>query len=140
MHHIIYLSRATQELSPQELVNLLLQARRKNEHAGITGALVYGGGQFMQVMEGEETAVQALYEQISSDPRHQFVFKMADKAIAARTFADWSMAFRELSPEQTAELQGYVSPGQWEQIALENNTADALLLRHMREIVLDRGF
>lgn len=49
MHHIIYLSQATHDFTPMVLVVLLLQARDYNEHASVTGALVYGNGQFMQV-------------------------------------------------------------------------------------------
>jgi len=90
-------------------------------------------------MEGEEAAVSALYERISTDSRHQYVFKMADKAIEERTFTDWSMAFREVSAEQAAELQGYVSSDDWGQIALNDESANALVLRHMRAIVLGYG-
>lgn len=70
MHHIIYMSRATSHPSPMELVILLLQARDANERVAVTGALVYGNGQFMQVMEGEEAVVTALYERVTHDPRH----------------------------------------------------------------------
>ena len=116
MHHIIYLSRVSEKLSSAELVALLTKARRSNESAGITGAMVYGEGRFMQVLEGEVTAVTTLYERIIADPRHKAILKLADKPIAARTFTNWSMAFRELSLEEAAELEGYTSPAYWEQI------------------------
>jgi hypothetical protein len=136
MHHIIYLSRVSQKLSSEELVALLLKARRSNQSAGITGAMVYGEGQFMQVLEGDAAAVTALYERIVADPRHQAILKLADKPIAERTFMDWSMAFRELSPEQAAELEGYTSPAYWEQTSFASDSPEAVFLNRMRDVVL----
>jgi hypothetical protein len=138
MHHIIYLSRTTEKLSPLELVALLIQARRSNELAGITGAMVYSEGQFMQVIEGEQEALIALYARIMADPRHQTILKVADRPIAERTFLNWSMAFREISPEQAAELEGYLSPEYWEQTSFASDSTEALLLNHMLELVLLR--
>lgn len=119
-----------------ELVNLLLQSRDNNERLGLTGALVYGDGQFMQVIEGDKQAVTALYARIAADPRHQGVFKMADKTITERTFHNWSMAFRELSSGEFADLVGYMSPDVWEQLTVSSNSPDALLLDRMRELVV----
>jgi len=136
MYHIIYLSRAVREPTPAELVALLLEARSHNEQVGITGALAYGDMQFMQVIEGEEAAVTDLYERIARDPRHQSVFKLADKAIAERSFDSWSMAFRETTPGEFADLLGYASPAEWKRIAFGSASADALLLERMRELVM----
>jgi hypothetical protein len=136
MHHIIYLSRVSQKLSPEELVVLLKKARRSNELAGITGAMVYGQGQFVQILEGEKAAVTALYERIVADSRHRAILKLADKPIVERTFVEWSMAFRELSPEQAAELEGYASPAYWEQTSFASGSPDAMLLNRMRDVVL----
>lgn len=135
MHHIVYISRATHDLSPLELMALLVQARRNNERAGITGALVYGDLQFMQVMEGEKAAVTALYERILADPRHQAVLKLADKAIEERTFVNWTMAFREIAPAQVEELQGYISPEHWTELNFVGSSADTLFLENMRELM-----
>jgi hypothetical protein len=139
MHHIIYVSRATWQLSPVELINLLVQARQSNEVAGVTGAMVYGKNQFMQILEGEEAAVRALYERIVADPRHQAILKLADKPIAERTFLKWSMACRELAPKEMAALEGYVSPEQWAQMSFAGNPVDAVFLHRMRELVLVLG-
>jgi hypothetical protein len=136
MHHIIYLSRVSQKLRSEELVALLVKARRSNELAGITGAMVYGEGQFMQILEGEEAAVTGLYERIIADPRHQSILKLVDKSIAERTFVKWSMAFRELSSEQAAELAGFTSPAYWEQTFFASDSPDAVFLNRMRDVVL----
>jgi hypothetical protein len=122
-----------------DLVGLLVIARMYNQNAGITGALVYGEGQFIQVIEGEEEAVRSLYDTIVRDPRHTSILKLADKPIAERTFSGWSMAFRELSPEQMVSLEGYITPAQWARTAVIIDSADGLLLKNMRDIVLMRG-
>jgi hypothetical protein len=139
MHHIIYSSRATQQPSCSELIVLLLRSRQNNARVGITGALVYGGGQFMQVIEGKREAVTTLYERICSDPRHQAIHKLVDKPIEKRAFVNWSMAFQKPSPAQVLALKGYSSPEHWEQLCLANDFADALLLQRLREVVL-QGF
>ena len=136
MHHIIYLSRATQSMSDEELATLLTQAREANARQDITGALVYGDGQFMQIIEGEEATLAMLYAKLLQDGRHGQVFKFADKPIAQRSFADWSMAFRPLSPEQFAELAGYLTPEQLNLQAPGLSATDGMLLQMMKTFVL----
>lgn len=139
MHHIVYLSQATHELSPVELVALLQQARERNTQHLTTGALVYGDGQFMQVMEGERAAVEALYKRLERDPHHRNLFRLADKTIAERSFATWSMAFREISPSDFAYLTGYASPAQWAQLAFASTCADTLFNCAHARLIARRG-
>jgi hypothetical protein len=135
MHHIIYMSQAKKLVTPAALIALLMQARALNDYRNITGALVYGDGQFMQVIEGEEAVVTALYQRISQDKRHENVFKLADKGISARSFQEWNMAFQEVSSAEFADLTGYVSPGELAQQLSAVNATDRLLLDKMKELL-----
>ncbi|MGI4820213.1 MAG: BLUF domain-containing protein [Janthinobacterium lividum] len=138
MHHIVYLSQAKEPLTPPALVALLRQARLLNERQHVTGTLVYGNGQFMQLIEGEEAVIKALYERIARDPRHHQVFKLADKPIAGRRFAEWSMAFGEAPAKEFQELQGlvgYMSQAQLRHQVETSSAADGLLLDKMNRIV-----
>lgn len=135
MHHIIYMSQANKLFSPATLIALLMQVRALNEYRNITGALVYGDGQFMQVIEGEEQAVTALYRRISQDKRHKNVFKLADKAISERNFHEWTMAFQEVSPDQFKNLAGYASPNELAQQLNAVSATDKLLLDKMKELL-----
>jgi hypothetical protein len=138
MHHIVYLSQATDHLTPTTLVTLLMQARTLNERQHVTGALVYGHGQFMQIIEGEEVVIKNLYKRIARDPRHRNVFTLSDKSIANRRFAEWSMAFGETRPDEFEELQGlvgYMSPEQLKHQIETSSVADGPLLDKMRRIV-----
>ncbi|TVT43747.1 BLUF domain-containing protein [Hymenobacter setariae] len=139
MHHIIYLSRATKRPTDDELTALLAQARVANAQQNVTGALVYGDGQFMQIIEGEEATLAMLYARLLQDGRHEQVFKFADKPIAQRSFADWSMAFRPVSAAEFAELAGYVTPEQLDLRAPGLSATDGMLLQMMKTFVLNPG-
>lgn len=110
MHHIIYLSCAVAPLTSAQLQALLTLARRRNTELAITGVLFYANERFLQVLEGEEDAVRALYELIKRDPRHSSIIAYADKPITQRSFTEWAMAFQPSSPQQAAELAGYLGP------------------------------
>ena len=136
MHHIIYLSRATRSMSDDELASLLTQAREANATKNITGALVYGDGQFMQIIEGDEATLAMLYAKLLQDERHGQVFKFADKPIAQRSFADWSMAYRPVSTEQFTQLAGYMAPEELSLQAPGLSATDEMLLQMMKSFVL----
>ena len=136
MHHIIYMSRGTQAMTDDELRVLLQLARATNEEHNITGALVYGDGQFMQIIEGEEPVLAALYAKLLTDARHMNVVKLADKQIAQRSFGEWSMGFRPVSAEDFAELTGYIEPDHLDLKVPGLSAADALLLQMMKVFVL----
>jgi hypothetical protein len=131
MHHIIYIRRAAYTVNNNDLEAILRQARRNNERRNITGALAYGAGQFMQIMEGEKADLDAVYALVSHAPRHTGLTKLADKEISQRSFSDWSMAFQTLSPKQFDELVGYTAPDELNDQAHNLSAADDLLFQMM---------
>lgn len=136
MHHIIYMSRASKPLGEDQLRVLLEQARSLNAQQDITGMLLYGNEQFLQVLEGEESAVRATYERIRQDSRHRDVTAYADKAIRQRSFPEWSMAYHTPSPEQQSELASYVPPTRLRIERPGMTLADTQLLQLLRTFVL----
>jgi hypothetical protein len=75
-------------------VNSILEASRRNNQAvGITGALLFNGGVFAQVLEGPLAAVEATFERIQQDIRHGDVSLLALEPITHRSFANWAMGF-----------------------------------------------
>jgi len=132
MHHIIYLSWATAPFSDQQLHDLLHEARSYNTQCGVTGIMLYGNGCFMQVLEGEQATVRALYEHIKQDDRHRDVTAFADKAIAQRAFGEWAMAFHHASPQQLAQVSGYLAPDQVQVDASRLALADIHLIDLLR--------
>jgi hypothetical protein len=95
IHHI-YVSTARVQANAAMLADILAVSVRNNEPAGITGMLLYAGGTFMQVLEGEEEVVNATHHRIEGDSRHMGIIVLEHASIAARSFARWSMGYRGL--------------------------------------------
>jgi Sensors of blue-light using FAD len=98
LYEIIYVSLAARDLPPEELAQLLDKARAHNAAQGVTGMMIYHRREFMQLLEGEQATVQALYDRIASDPRHQQLRIFWEGPIHERGFPDWGMAF--VAPEE----------------------------------------
>lgn len=106
--HLIYVSTACQELETPELDHILDASVRHNAPQQITGMLLYAGGSFMQVLEGEEAAVDETLGRIVKDSRHTDLTIIERMPIASRSFSEWSMGFRRLSREDAATHPAYV--------------------------------
>lgn len=126
---LIYFSSAPQ-LSPDQLDDILLQSRAKNEAAGISGALLFVRGQIIQVLEGESEAVMALYERIQRDPRHTHIELILNRPITTRTFDQWSMGYKTLGQQQLDEIRALVDLDQPE--GLGSQPTDPILLRTLK--------
>lgn len=88
---LIYSSAASTLMSYGALTDIMTYAQARNPERGITGMLCYGSGQFLQALEGERPAVNALYHRIATDNRHATCQLISVEEIADRDFADWSM-------------------------------------------------
>jgi hypothetical protein len=89
---LIYASRATVPLLREQLHALTAAAARKNNALGITGALVHAGGYFLQMLEGQESAVVDLFAKIAADPRHYDVQRLSVRPILSQCFSGWGMS------------------------------------------------
>ena len=104
---LTYVSTATRELSQDDLNELLAQCRKNNAKLGITGMLLYKDGNFMQVLEGEETAVRSIYAKISGDPRHKGEILLQQGTEEERQFPGWSMGYRNLESQDAGSIPDY---------------------------------
>ena len=95
-----YLSFATRELKldpSNEIEGILKVARSHNEQKGITGQLVYRGGIFLQLLEGDLNNISNLLGRILLDnSRHENIRILFKQPMVKRVFPDWSMAYRQL--------------------------------------------
>lgn len=73
------------------LDGILLQARRNNPGADLTGALIVRGDLYLQLLEGPDAAVAATYARIARDDRHLAVRMLSRETVAARLFPGWTM-------------------------------------------------
>jgi hypothetical protein len=88
---LLYASRAADHQSPEATEAILAKSRSHNPACGITGILCYGGGIFLQALEGGRTAVNDLYKHILNDPRHKDVVLLSYEEISERQFGGWTM-------------------------------------------------
>ena len=107
MLSLIYASTATKLFTQEELIELLEGSQKNNIKTGITGMLLYRGGNFIQVIEGDSDAVLELYETIENDPRHKDVTLLSKDPIKNRQFPSWSMGFKNIDQMTVAELEGF---------------------------------
>ena len=84
--------------SAAEIQRLLGQSRARNLRLGITGALLFNEGRFVQILEGDEAPVLEVLEDIKRDSRHADVDVLPPRIVPQRSFAQWSMAFIGSSP------------------------------------------
>jgi hypothetical protein len=92
-----YVSTLVRPFSRAETDQLLASSRVRNAAAGVTGMLVFRGQRAMQLLEGEDADVRALYRRIAEDPRHRDVVRVWESVHDQRRFPDWAMQFDDLS-------------------------------------------
>jgi hypothetical protein len=105
-YQIIYSSKSATPMQMDDLEDLLEHARQSNAEKGITGALVYVDGVFLQILEGELGTVQKLMGKISKDYRHETVTVLKEGATPSASFCDWEMAYVSATRQQVAEWAG----------------------------------
>jgi hypothetical protein len=71
--------------------------------------LLYLNGSFMQVLEGEEAAVDETYARILLDDRHTGAMLIEREPIDGRSFGRWSMGFKSLRSAEVADFPAFVS-------------------------------
>ena len=91
LRRLVYGSSAPQPVTPAALADILSVSRRNNAAVGITGALLYADGCFMQFLEGPPGAVQDVYQRVLRDGRHRNVQTYLDQTDSDRLFGNWSM-------------------------------------------------
>ena len=104
---LTYTSSVTDLLSVTQLVELIEQIRPKNERLGLTGLLLYSGGNVIQTLEGTSYAVYQVFDAIRADTRHGDVRIVDRRYVGDRSFSTWSMGFRNVSAREIADLQDF---------------------------------
>lgn len=103
---LVYVSAAAATFDESELPALLATARRNNSAREITGMLLYHQRSFIQVLTGNQTDVESLFEKIAKDPRHTDTRILLRRNVSERSFNDWSMGFYHSSAVNNRNLPG----------------------------------
>jgi len=133
---LLYASRAV-DPRPDTIESILSQSRQFNPTCGITGILCYGGGIFLQAIEGGRAAVSDLYGHIQKDARHKDVVLLHYEEITERRFSGWTMGMvnvARINPtillkySERAELDPYSVSGVVSMALLEELMATASII------------
>ncbi len=90
MKQVIYMSQPF-GFEKAILAGILSQARRNNPRDEITGALICRRDMYIQLIEGPESAIDALLARIAVDDRHANVRMLLSDTVDERLFPEWSM-------------------------------------------------
>lgn len=78
------------------LAGILVGARRNNVRDDVTGALICRQDMYLQLIEGSEAAIDALYARILRDDRHDNIRLLLTDTVAQRMFPEWAMLDDEM--------------------------------------------
>lgn len=123
---LLYASRAI-DTSPDAIDAILLQSRLHNPECGITGILCYGGGIFLQAIEGGRMAVSELYGHIQRDPRHKDVVLLHYEEISERRFGGWTMGQVDMTKINASILLKYAEKPELNPYTVSGSVSLALL-------------
>lgn len=123
---LLYASRAIDPRS-EAIEAILTQSRNYNPTCGITGILCYGGGIFLQAIEGGRMAVSELYGHIQRDARHKDVVLLHYEEISERRFGGWTMGQVNMSKINTNILLKYAEKPELDPYSVSGKVSLALL-------------
>lgn len=86
-------------LTQRTVFNIVRQSRRNNPGWGVVGALLFGDGHFLQILEGNEDDIDRLTSVIFNDERHSEPKILRRRSIDAPQFGQWSMKFPTMSED-----------------------------------------
>ena len=104
---LLYVSRAVDPEDTKAIQSILDSARDHNLSNGITGILCYGGGIYLQAIEGGRMQVNELYGHIVRDDRHKDVALLHYEEITERRFSGWTMGQVNLAKLNTSIVLKY---------------------------------
>ncbi len=123
---LLYASRAV-DTSAEAIDAILSQSRQSNPLCGITGILCYGGGIFLQAIEGGRMAVSDLYGHIQKDARHKDVVLLHYEEISERRFGGWTMGQVNMSRINVSILLKYAERPELDPYSVSGKVSLALL-------------
>jgi hypothetical protein len=123
---LLYASRAV-DTSPDAIESILSQSRQHNPVTGITGILCYGGGIFLQAIEGGRMQVSDLFGHIQRDARHKDVALLHYEEISERRFGGWSMGQVNLTKLNHSLLLKYSEKPELDPYTVSGKVSLALL-------------
>lgn len=124
------------EVFAEEIEDILSVARALNELNNLTGALVFDGQCFAQVLEGARSKIEDTFERIQCDTRHHSTVVLSFEPIEKRSFEQWAMAYHPRETDAFLRLSDMIEQSLGGSMLFDRDTpcgdvVHSLLLTHM---------
>lgn len=110
LYSLAYISKSsfagTLEEQRDNVSSILAVAQKNNRDLGVTGALLWSGDYFCQVIEGDNDTLEDLFETIQMDSRHKEVTVLHFEPIDRRSFSEWAMAMAGYETTMRFDIEG----------------------------------
>ena len=131
MNQIFYVSSSKKGMGLKEIEEMAKKAAKSNSDNGITGIMLFKGGVFLQLLEGEASKINTLFEsKIKKDDRHTNITEIFNIQAKERMFEKWSMAFHEVSELDIKMVNEMLS---WHKLISAVKEIDSHIILHMLE-------
>ena len=105
---VLYQSDAITDF-PSDVDHKILEAAyHRNLADQITGYLVRTPNKYYQYLEGPSAKLDALVQDIKSDPRHSDFELLQDGVLAQRRFSSWAMGYHLVSEKDLDEFYSWL--------------------------------
>jgi len=104
---VLYISDATlsDEAPAKQLQKINEISCEANKQHDISGVLAFSKNRFLHVLEGEQSVLSSLLENIEKDPRNENLAIILDTSVHEKIYDDWEMI--DSRSEKQSELLGY---------------------------------
>ena len=94
LRRFLYVSELAPAMPSTVVGQILRQSRERNHRLQLSGALLFDGERFCQLLEGESGRTQALMARIANDPRHRDVKLLLDAPVTSdRLMTNWQCGY-----------------------------------------------
>ncbi|GHC56409.1 BLUF domain-containing protein [Ulvibacter litoralis] len=108
-HTICYVSKLVEGYTDEDVNQIFEATQINNRRENVTGILLFGFGNFFQVLEGEKKHVESLFDIISEDTRHDNIETLIHHDIEFPIFANYSSTFNVVkSKEDLISIKKYL--------------------------------
>lgn len=127
LYQLFYVSTARPNIQQTDINSILRSAHSFNPLHDLTGLLLFRGGYFVQVLEGEKKEVQNIYNKITTDPRHHNHLVIFERYEEQRMFGQWSMGFCKIEDIDLSLIEQFF---QWRDL-VDGKVLDTQLITNM---------
>ncbi len=100
------------EQARSDVEDIVSLVSMKNASISVTGALIFTGKHFAQILEGESESLDRLMASIARDPRHEIVKTFVRTKISDRRFPSWGLAYAGQSHFVSGHIARLITSGQ----------------------------